>query len=143
MQLVEHPGQLSGRGVGERGSDQAGAGRLDRDVAVFVAHERLRSGSPVAVEVGHGRERVVIDLGGEAQRAVDMHAAHTVLLLPGVGAQGGRAEHLAPAFAPGPAGGLISSSRGIVAAYQQTGGDPATAARAEAARLQELAWNVA
>jgi orotidine-5'-phosphate decarboxylase len=68
---------------------------------------------------------------------------HTVLLLPGVGAQGGRVEHLAPAFAPGPAGGLISSSRGIVGAYQQTGGDPADAARGEAARLQELAWSVA
>ncbi len=68
---------------------------------------------------------------------------HTVLLLPGVGAQGGRVEHLAAAFAPGPAGGLISSSRGIVGAYQQTGGDPADAARGEAARLQELAWSVA
>jgi orotidine-5'-phosphate decarboxylase len=68
---------------------------------------------------------------------------HAVLLLPGVGAQGGRVEHLAAAFAPGPAGGLISSSRGIVEAYQQTGADPAEAARREAARLQELAWSVA
>ncbi len=32
-------------------------------------------------------------------------------LLPGVGAQGGRVEDLAPAFAPGRAGGLISASQ--------------------------------
>ncbi|MHB8656709.1 MAG: orotidine-5'-phosphate decarboxylase [Solirubrobacteraceae bacterium] len=64
-------------------------------------------------------------------------------LLPGVGAQGGRVEDLTAAFAPGPAGGLVSASRGIVNAYEQTGGDPATAAAAEAARLRELAWALA
>jgi orotidine-5'-phosphate decarboxylase len=63
-------------------------------------------------------------------------------LLPGVGAQGGRVEDLAPAFAPGPAGGLVSSSRGIVGAHEKSGGDPAQAARAEAARLRELAWGL-
>jgi len=64
-------------------------------------------------------------------------------LLPGVGAQGGRVEELAPAFAPGRAGGLVSASRGIVRAHEQRGGDPASAARAEAARLRELAWGLA
>ena len=68
---------------------------------------------------------------------------HTPFLLPGVGAQGGRVEELAPAFAPGRAGGLVSASRGIVDAYGQAGGDPARAARDEAARLRELAWNLA
>ncbi len=68
---------------------------------------------------------------------------HTPFLLPGIGAQGGRVQELAPAFAPGPAGGLASASRGIVDAYRQAGGDPARAARDEAARLQELAWNLA
>jgi orotidine-5'-phosphate decarboxylase len=66
-----------------------------------------------------------------------------VFLLPGVGAQGGQVEDLAAAFAPGPAGGLIAASRGIVAAHEQTGGDPAEAARAQAARLRELAWSIA
>ncbi len=66
-----------------------------------------------------------------------------VFLLPGVGAQGGRVEDLAAAFTPGPAGGLITVSRGIVAAHQRHGGDPADAARAEAASLQELAWTLA
>jgi len=68
---------------------------------------------------------------------------HASFLLPGVGAQGGRVEELAPAFAAGPAGGLVSASRGIVAAYERTGGDPATAAAREASRLRELAWRVA
>jgi orotidine-5'-phosphate decarboxylase len=63
-------------------------------------------------------------------------------LLPGVGAQGGRVEELAPAFAPGAAGGLISASRGIVAAHEQAGGDPAAAAAREASRLRELAWRL-
>jgi orotidine-5'-phosphate decarboxylase len=65
-----------------------------------------------------------------------------IFLLPGIGAQGGRVEELAPAFAPGPAGGLVSSSRGIVAAYEQSGGDPAAAAAREAGRLRELAWRL-
>ncbi len=63
-------------------------------------------------------------------------------LLPGVGAQGGRVQDLAAAFVPGRAGGLISSSRGIVHAFEQRGSQPADAARAEAARLRELAWNL-
>jgi orotidine-5'-phosphate decarboxylase len=66
---------------------------------------------------------------------------HTIFLLPGVGAQGARVEELGPAFAPGPAGGLIAASRGIVNAHRQPGGDPAAAARDEAARLRELAWS--
>ena len=68
---------------------------------------------------------------------------HAAFLLPGVGAQGGNVEELAPAFAPGPAGGLIAASRGIVAAHERTGGDPAAAAASEAARLRELAWRLA
>jgi orotidine-5'-phosphate decarboxylase len=68
---------------------------------------------------------------------------HAVFLLPGVGAQGGHVQDLAPAFTPGPAGGLISASRGIINAHELLGGDPAAAARAQAQRLQELAWAIA
>jgi orotidine-5'-phosphate decarboxylase len=64
------------------------------------------------------------------------------LLLPGVGAQGGRVEDLAAAFAPGRAGGLIAASRGIVAAHAASGGDPAGCARAEAERLRAAAWSL-
>jgi orotidine-5'-phosphate decarboxylase len=65
---------------------------------------------------------------------------HAVFLLPGVGPQGGRVEALAPAFAPGRGGGLVSASRGIVGAHERSGGDPASAARREAERLRGLAW---
>jgi orotidine-5'-phosphate decarboxylase len=68
---------------------------------------------------------------------------HAVFLLPGVGAQGGSVEDLAPAFTCGAAGGLISASRGIVGAHERAGGDPAGAAVREAARLRELAWRLA
>jgi orotidine-5'-phosphate decarboxylase len=61
-------------------------------------------------------------------------------LLPGVGAQGGKVEDLAPAFAPGRSGGLVTASRSIARAHEQTGGDPASGARAEAERLREQAW---
>ena len=77
---------------------------------------------------------------------------HAVLLLPGIGPQGGSGRDLAPAFAPGPAGGLVSASRAIVYAHERAGSgaapgagtatDPATAARQEASRLRELIWGL-
>jgi orotidine-5'-phosphate decarboxylase len=67
---------------------------------------------------------------------------HAIFLLPGVGAQGGRVEDLKPAFEPGPGGGLVSASRGIVHAHEKLGGLPRTAAATEAARLRELAWGL-
>jgi orotidine-5'-phosphate decarboxylase len=59
-----------------------------------------------------------------------------VFLLPGVGAQGGRVEELAAAFAPHPAAGLVSASRSIVDAHLERGGDPADAAAAAAEELR-------
>jgi orotidine-5'-phosphate decarboxylase len=64
-----------------------------------------------------------------------------VMLLPGIGPQGAGGHDLAPAFAPGPAGGLVTASRAIVEAHAG-GGDPAAAARREAARLRELIWGL-
>ena len=75
------------------------------------------------------------------QRAREL-MPHVIFLLPGVGAQGGRVEDLAPAFAPGRAGGLLSASRSIACAHETRGGDPEAAARAEAARLREVAWRI-
>ena len=65
---------------------------------------------------------------------------HTPFLLPGIGAQGGTVDALAPAFAPGRAAGLVSASRSIADAHEAAGGTPAEAARAEAERLREQAW---
>jgi len=66
--------------------------------------------------------------------------ARATFLLPGVGAQGGRVQELAPAFAPGRAGGLITASRSIANAHLVDGGEPAAAAHAEAERLRGEAW---
>jgi orotidine-5'-phosphate decarboxylase len=79
----------------------------------------------------------------ERLAALRQRMPHAAFLLPGVGAQGGNVEGLAPAFACGPAGGLVSASRGIVFAHERTGGDPAVAAGHEAGRLRELAWRLA
>jgi orotidine-5'-phosphate decarboxylase len=67
----------------------------------------------------------------------------TPFLLPGVGAQGGDVASLAPAFAPGRAGGLVTASRSIANAGETSGSDPAEAARGEAERLRETAWALA
>jgi orotidine-5'-phosphate decarboxylase len=76
----------------------------------------------------------------EALRALMPHA---VWLLPGIGPQGGSGRDLAPAFAPGPAGGLVSASRAIVYAFERgANGTPATCARDEATRLRELIWGL-
>jgi orotidine-5'-phosphate decarboxylase len=104
--------------VGELGSDAVGQAGLS-DVGAVV-------GATVPEHLARARELM----------------PHAVFLLPGVGAQGGRVEDLAPAFAPGRAAGLVSASRSIVEAYRGTGGDPAEAARAEAERLRELAWSL-
>ena len=66
-----------------------------------------------------------------------------VLLLPGVGAQGGRVEELAPAFAPGPAAALVAASRSIADAHRQRGGDPPAAAREAAEELRAAAQDLA
>jgi orotidine-5'-phosphate decarboxylase len=66
----------------------------------------------------------------------------TPFLLPGIGAQGGRVEDLAPVFTPGRAAGLVTASRSIVRAHEQHGGEPAQAARAEAERLRAVTWSL-
>jgi len=89
------------------------------------------------------------DIGAVVGATVPEHVARmrelmprSVFLLPGIGAQGGRVEDLAPAFAPGRAGGLISASRSIAAAHEAGAGSPAQAARAEAERLRSAAWSL-
>jgi orotidine-5'-phosphate decarboxylase len=66
-----------------------------------------------------------------------------VFLLPGVGAQGGKVEDLAPAFEPHPAAGLVTASRSIVNAHAERGGDPADAAAEAASELRDLGWRTA
>jgi orotidine-5'-phosphate decarboxylase len=80
----------------------------------------------------------------ERMEALRSLMPRAVWLLPGIGPQGGSGRDLAPAFAPGPAGGLVSASRAIVYACESDAheGTPAECARAEAQRLRELIWGL-
>lgn len=68
----------------------------------------------------------------------------TPLLLPGVGAQGGRPSDLADAFTAGPASALVAASRSVIYAYRNAGdgADWRSAAGAEASRLAREVWAV-
>jgi orotidine-5'-phosphate decarboxylase len=106
--------------------------------------ERLAA---LVAELGEGE---LADVGAVTGATVPEHLVRmrelmprTPFLLPGVGAQGGSVEALAPAFAAGRAGGLVTASRSIADAGEATGGDPAEAARGEAERLRATAWSLA
>ena len=99
---------------------------------------------------GAGQAGALADVGAVTGATYPEHLARmrelmprTPFLLPGIGAQGGAVEALAPAFAPGRAGGLVAASRSIAGAHEQHGGDPADAARGEAERLRAAAWGLA
>jgi orotidine-5'-phosphate decarboxylase len=118
--------------------------RLASGERVWESVARLVDGLGAA---GRGPESGLSDVCAVTGATAPEHLARlrelmpaTPFLLPGVGAQGGRVDDLAAAFAPGRAGGLVTSSRGIVNAYEASGGAPADAARREAERLRELAW---
>jgi orotidine-5'-phosphate decarboxylase len=65
----------------------------------------------------------------------------SILLLPGVGAQGGTAADVARAFTSGPASALVSASRSVIYAYRN-GGEWRAAAGLEAERLAREIWSV-
>jgi orotidine-5'-phosphate decarboxylase len=138
------------------------------DAGIFVL---VRTSNPGAADVedlelaggGHVWERLAAivaalagpgeglsEIGAVVGATVPEHVARmrelmprAPFLLPGIGAQGGRVEDLAPAFAAGRAGGLISASRSIARAHEQGDGRPRDAARAEAERLRDVAWSLA
>jgi orotidine-5'-phosphate decarboxylase len=117
----------------------AAGGTVSERLAAIVAD----LGAPAIGEAGLSDVGAVVGATVPGQlEALRRAMPHTVFLLPGVGAQGGQVQDLAPAFAPGRAAGLISASRGIVNAFESQGGDPASAARREAERLRGLAWEL-
>jgi orotidine-5'-phosphate decarboxylase len=88
--------------------------------------------SSVGAVIGATHPRAV----AEARRLMPQ----TVLLLPGVGAQGGSVADLSRAFQSGPASALVSASRSVDYAFRETGADFREAAGAEAARLKQEIW---
>jgi len=77
----------------------------------------------------------------EVARARDL-LPRSVLLLPGIGAQGGAPADVAAAFAAGPASALVAASRSVIYAFGSRGGDYRAAAAAEAERLAREVWAV-
>ena len=88
--------------------------------------------SNVGAVVGATYPRAV----GEARRLMPQ----SILLLPGVGAQGATPADVARAFTSGPASALVSASRSVIYAHRSGAGDWRTAAGAEAARLRDEVW---
>ncbi|HET7044696.1 MAG TPA: orotidine-5'-phosphate decarboxylase [Gaiellaceae bacterium] len=84
--------------------------------------------SSVGAVVGATHPRAV----AEARRLMPQ----SILLLPGIGEQGGSPADLARAFTSGPAGALVNASRSVIYAYRGGDADWRTAAGAEAARLK-------
>jgi orotidine-5'-phosphate decarboxylase len=93
----------------------------------------------------HGLSAVGAVVGGTHPRAVAEARKlmpQAVLLLPGIGAQGGRPADLARAFTSGPASALVTASRSVIYAHRASGEDYRAAAGAEAARLRREIWAV-
>jgi orotidine-5'-phosphate decarboxylase len=110
----------------------------DRLAAMVAELGSAGVGSAGLADVG----AVVGATSSERIGALRERMPQAIFLLPGVGAQGGRIEDLAAAFAPGRAAALVAVSRGIVGAHERAGGDPELAAGREAGRLRELAWSL-
>jgi orotidine-5'-phosphate decarboxylase len=124
-EIQDEPPELPLRARLARIVDELGAERIGRDSGL----------SDVGAVTGATRPELLAELREQMPRAI--------FLLPGVGAQGGRAEDLGPAFAPHPAAGLVSASRSIVDAHVANGGDPALAARQAADALRIATWRIA
>ena len=97
-------------------------------------HVGERGLSSVGAVVGATVPRAV----GEARRLLP----RSVLLLPGVGAQGATPADVARAFTSGPASALVTASRSVIYAYRGGEADWRSAAGAEAARLRSEVWSV-
>jgi orotidine-5'-phosphate decarboxylase len=130
-----------------RTSNPGGADLQDRELEGRPLHEALATiandaGRP-SIAPASGLSSVGAVTGATRpdllQRLRDL-MPNTVFLLPGVGAQGGSVQDLAPAWSSHPAGGLVTASRSIVNAYAQSGAEPAAAARAAAEELRAAAW---
>ena len=88
--------------------------------------------SSVGAVVGATHPRAV----AEARRLMP----RSILLLPGVGAQGGSPADLTRAFQSGPASAVVAASRSVIYAFRDAGTDYRAAAGAEAARLRREIW---
>jgi orotidine-5'-phosphate decarboxylase len=90
--------------------------------------------SSVGAVIGATHPRAV----GEARRLLPQ----SILLLPGVGAQGATPADLARAFTSGPASALVNVARDVIYAFRVSGMDWRSAAAAEASQYARDVWAV-
>jgi orotidine-5'-phosphate decarboxylase len=91
--------------------------------------------SSVGAVIGATHPRAV----GEARRLLPQ----SVLLLPGLGAQGATPADVARAFTSGPASALVAAARSVIYAYRHGEEDWRSAAAAAAAQLRSEVWAAA
>ncbi len=91
--------------------------------------------SSVGAVIGATHPRAIAD----ARRLLPQ----SVLLLPGIGAQGANPADVAPAFTSGPASALVPAARSVIYAFREGEEDWRSAAAAEAARLRSEVWAAA
>lgn len=110
----------------------------------YVAELVHEWGQPLVGE--HGLSSVGAVVGATHLRAVSQARKlmpQTLLLLPGVGAQGATPADVARAFTSGPASALVTASRSVIFAHRGTDDDWRTAAGAAAQRLAAQVWAAA
>jgi orotidine-5'-phosphate decarboxylase len=90
--------------------------------------------SSVGAVVGATHPRAV----GEARKLLP----RSILLLPGVGAQGATPADVARAFTSGPASALVNVARNVIYAFRVSGMDWRSAAAAEASKYAREVWAV-
>src|SRR6478609_9777101 len=113
--------------------------RLADGQRVWERTAELVAGWGAALVGESGLSSVGAVIGATSPEAVERARElmpHQILLLPGVGAQGGRAGDLAAAFRDHPAGGLVVAARSVIYAWRDRRGDWQQSVRLAAAELR-------
>lgn len=101
----------------------------------------MREGAAFVGESGYSAIGAVVGCTNKAQTAkIRSRMKGVMFLIPGYGAQGGKAEDMADYLDETGNGGVVNSSRGILLAYKKpelAGMDFAEAARAETLRMRD------
>lgn len=88
----------------------------------------------------HGYSNIGVVVGAtypEQAEKIREIIPHTYFLVPGYGAQGGKAKDIAKSFGSDGLGAIVNASRSIMCAYKKDGGSVGEAARKEAIRMRD------
>jgi orotidine-5'-phosphate decarboxylase len=115
-----------------------------RRVSGRVAELVERWGEDCIGDLGYASVGAVVG-ATHPEELASLRVAHpeTPFLVPGYGAQGAGADHLRGAFDKAGTGAVVNSSRAVLYAYRERGGDWRKAARAEADDMRRALWAVA